>query len=279
MIWRPCDPTDRDALLALTREPMGGSVQLVWGLEKLMSPAECSHLQVYAIETEGEVNGCAMAWDWPGGHRYLSGLRFGRNMKSRPSPKFWKQAFECLLHGTDQGWTCIGSANQRARRVLEKSVSWLPNYTPRQKITTWFIPLPSDQANAARCADHQLSGQLTPLDWRHIEIAGGSGITYQLGRFLNKIGLPGIPQPRQAIRVADYQPSPSSTPRQIRDELKQISGFDGLVVILPEGAELQKQWSLAAPRLSWTWHSTLYSLNWTSSAKLSPVPPWKGFWL
>lgn len=280
MNWRAChDPNEREQVLRLTREPMGGKVKLVWGLETLRCPPECEHLRVYAIETQSGITGCAMAWDWPGGQRYLNGLRFGSAMSSRPRPRFWKAAFESLLEGTDHGWTSIGRENERARRVLESDASWLPRYSPRQAVTTWFVPLPRVQAEtpASDALDRQLG--ITPLDWRHVAVASGSGLAYRVGRCLHCLGRPGIAGPGQGLRIGDYRPPPGASSRVVRSQVAAAIGYDGLIVVLPEDSEAALTWRAAAPRLVWKWHSTLYSLSWQRKAPLPPVPEWKGFWL
>lgn len=277
MIWRECQDSDREAFLRLTREPMGGKVQLVWGLDELRCPPECENLRAYVIETSAGIVGCSMAWDWPGGHRYLSGLRLSREMKSRPRPKFTKAAFEAALTGVDHGWTSIGAGNERARGVLERDVSWMPCYTPRQAISTWFVPLPRSQAEGARDENNAL--EITPFDWRHIAVASGSGMAYRAGRILNMLGRPGIAKPGQRMRIGGFRPSLDSTPNEIRKQLSEVRGFDGLVVVLPTDSDLVKHWHKAMPRLTWEWQSTLYSISWRRDAALPTIPEWKGFWL
>jgi|GEM_PF-2907670 len=277
MIWRECQDTDREAILRLTREPMGGKIRLVWGLDTLRCPPECKDLRAYVIETAAGVTGCSMAWDWPGGHRYLSGLRLGSEMKSRPGSKFTKAAYESQLTGADHGWASIGNGNERVRRIMERDVSWLPLHTPRQAITTWFVPLPPSQAKGSQNENQAL--EITPLDWRHIAVASGSGLAYRAGRILNMLGRPGIAKPGHPMRIGDFRPSLDSKPNQIRSQLSQIRGFDGLVVVLPKESDSAKHWRKAMPRLTWEWQSTLYSISWRRDASPPAIPEWKGFWL
>ena len=76
MIWRPARAEDSSAILSISREPMNGKIQLVWGLDKLEAPRTCNDLQVFVIEDDGKVQATAFSWLWPSGDRYLSGLRF-----------------------------------------------------------------------------------------------------------------------------------------------------------------------------------------------------------
>lgn len=280
MNWRECrDQAEQEQVIRLTREPMGGKIKLTWGLETLRCPPECDQLRVYAVGSEVEITACALAWDWPGRQRYLTGLRIGRAMTGRPRPRLWKSAFESLLANTDHAWTCIGQDNGRARRVLESDAPWLPRYTPREAITTWFVPLPRGQARAtdSGALDEQLG--ITPLDWRHVAVASGSGLDYRLGRCLHRLGLPGIIGPGQRMRLGDYRPAPGVSPRFIRSQLASANGYDGLVVVLPTDSEAASVWRAAAPRLVWKWPTTLYSVSWHRDARLPPVPEWKGSWL
>ncbi|TVP77234.1 MAG: hypothetical protein EA353_10760 [Puniceicoccaceae bacterium] len=280
MNWRECrDQTEREQIIRLTCEPMEGRIQLIWGLETLRCPPECEQLRAYAIETKTDITGCAMAWDWPGAQRYLNGLRFGRAMPGRPRPHFWKTAFESLLDGADYGWTSIGLKNKRARKILESGVSWLPQYKPRQMISTWFVPLPRVQAHAPASPALDQSLGITPLDWRHVAIAAGSGLAYRCGRALHRMGRPGIPAPGHRIRVGDYRPPPEASPRKIQKDLAEVKGYDGLIIVLPDDSRAASIWRKAAPKLAWAWQSMLYTVAWQRSTALPPVPAWKGFWL
>ncbi len=280
MKWRECrNQTDREQVLRLTREPMGGKVKLIWGLETLCCPPECEHLRVYAVKTESGISGCAMAWDWPGGHHYLNGLRLSHDMASRPRPEFWKAAFESLLTDATHSWTSIGRENVRARRILESDVSWLPRYTARQSITTWFVPLPRSQTHHKNSVEHDRQLGITPLDGRHVAVASGSGFAYWLGRSLHRMGFRGITGPGQQIRIGDFRPPPNASTGVIRKHLAAASGYDGLVIVLPEDSEAAAAWRAAAPRLVWQWQSTLYSVSWHRESLLPPIPEWKGYWL
>jgi len=278
MIWRACTPADTDAVLRLTREPMGGKIRLAWGLERLESPPDCEHLRAYLVEDRDAVVACAMSWDWPGGHRYLGGLRFADDYRARPRPKFWKQAFETLLDGTDHAWTCIGAGNTRARRLLESGASWLPTYYPRQTVTTWFIPLPQTRRNGAPPATRD-TDPVRPLDWRHAAIAAGGGAAYRFGRLLFAAGMPGVPPPYRRIRLAEFRPAPEADARSVRAQLEAARGYDALIVVLPDDSREASVFRRAAPRFAWTWRSTLYSVNRNAGGPLPQVPNWRGSWL
>ena len=279
MIWRRSFGSDQAALLSLSKDPMGGKVRLIWGFRKLRAPEGCDKFRAYAIEREGKVAGCAFSWDWPGGHRYLSGLRFGGEMATRPRPAYWKHAFESLLENVSCAWTSIGRENRRARRILESGVKWLPRYEPRQKITTWFVPLGARQAKAGAGSFASANPALQVADWRYVAIASGKGWGYRAGRFFNACGLRGIPRPNRPIRIGYYHPSPGQSIHDMRNVCHNARGIDGIVVVLPDDSELGRRWEAAAPRMSWKWFSTLYSVSWNRNQPLPEVPQWKGLWL
>lgn len=279
MIWRECTPALEKDFLQLTREPMGGEIPLVWGLETFRCPRDCHHFQPYLIQTDQGLDGCAMAWDWPGGHRYLSGLRFRDGMRARPRPAFWRTAFESLLAGVDYGWTSVGRDNHRARRVLESGAPWLPTYQPRQAISTWFVPLPSRQSNRQSESVVDADSRLTLLDWRRVAVHSGTGFRYWMGRMLHRLGRPGIPPPGTRMEIAHLQPSVGDSVTDLGSHLRALRELDGIVVVLPTDSEEAQLWRQAAPRTTWEWHSTLYSVSWTDGAPVPPVPVWKGYWL
>lgn len=280
MIWRRClGAEDQNALLRLSRAPMAGKVELIWGFSKLQAPTDCDNFNAHAIECNGTVAGCALSWDWPEGKRYLSGLRFGDAMSARPRPAFWRTAFESLLENVSFAWTSIGQQNERARRMLESGVKGLPRYQPRQSITTWFVPLNVKRADAtsSRRLDEELG--LEAADWRHVAIASGKGWAYRAGRLWDIFGLPGIPEPKRPIRVAYYHPSPQQDIRAMRTVWWEAKGYDGIVVVLPDSSNRARRWTAAAPRMSWKWRSTLYTVSWRHDLPAPEVPPWKGLWL
>jgi len=279
MIWRPCTPADEAAVLRLTREPMAGRIRLAWGLDQLRCPPECDRLRTYVVEDEGRVVACAMAWDWPGGQRYLSGLRFAPDFHRRPRPAFWRRAFETLLDGAGHAWTSIGKTNRRARRLLESGASWLPGYIPRQPLTTWFIPLARHRRRADPSTDLDLELGVEPLSWRHAEIVAGDGAAYRTGRLLDAFGLPGVPTPGRPMRLAEFQPRADACASSIRRRLRAARGHDGLVVVLPDGTARARHFREAAPWLAWTWHSTLFSVVTDRNSPLPEIPDWKGAWL
>lgn len=280
MNWREWDKnTDQKTLLNISREPMQGAVSLRWGLTELRCPPECNNLRGYAIETKGEITGSAMTWDWPDGSRYLSGLRFSQKMPTRPTPSFWKHAFTSILEGVDYAWTSIGADNKLARQILESNLSCLPRYHSRQEITTWFIPLSKKQREATGSMSLNQDLQLIPAHWRYVAIASGSGFFYHVGRLLNQLGRPGIPKPESKIRIAYVHPSESSKSFSLRQACRQAQGFDGLVIVLPQNSELAERWTEVAPRASWNWKSTLYSVSWKRDRTAPPIPNWKGAWL
>lgn len=279
MIWRKSTDTDKDALLRISQEPMAGKVRLIWGLSELRAPTHCNDFRTYTIETEGHITGCALSWNWPTASRYLSGLRFAPEMTGRPTPTFWKRAFTTMLEGVDLAWTSVGEDNQRAKRMLTSGVKWLPNYTPQQKITTWFIPLSANQRQAKPNATLDQELGIEPADWRHVAIASGSGSAYRLGRMLHMLRQPGVAAPHSRIRIGYLQPSNYQSITEMRQIIRNAYGYDGLVVILPEASELAYRWSEAAPKMTWRWHSTLYSVSWDTELAQSPTPEWKGIWL
>ncbi len=274
MIWREATLNDTNSVLELTREPMGGGIQLIWGLNELRAPNGCDHFKAHCIETQNEVAGCVLSWNWPDDSRYLGGLRFGQNMPTRPRPRFWKNAFESLLSGVNYAWTCIGAENHRARRMLESDVNWLPTYTRRQKITTWFIPIAS---NRRHCASKN-----QPIDeahWRHVAVASGKGLSYRIGRAMDRVGLPGVPAPMKPIRLAYYHPTTVEDIQLQRKLLNQINGYDAVIVVLPTDSQRAKQWAKVVPRIHWKWSSALYTVSWNKLSTDPKIPNWKGLWL
>lgn len=279
MIWRRCTEADTNAILRISREPMGGTVRLAWGFSELRSPVDCENFRAYAVETEHGVTGCALGWDWPGGSRYLSGLRFGREMRTRPRPAFWTRAFKSILEGVSHGWTSIGAENLRARKILESGAKWLPRYEPRQKITTSFVPLAARQAGLPRSPEFEAQLGLQAAAWRHLAIVSGEGCAYRIGRLLNKAGCPGIPAPNRPIRIAYYHPSHEASVPEMRRVWREATGYDGIVVVIPEGSGRARRLAEAVPRRAWKWASILYSVSWKDQQPPPAIPDWKGIWL
>lgn len=253
---------------------MGGDIQLIWGLNEFRAPDGCDKFKAHCIQIQDTVSGCVLSWNWPDGNRYLGGLRFGKKMPTRPRPRFWKHAFESLLDGVEFAWTCIGTENHRARRILESDVSWLPNYTKHQDITTWFVPLPHRRRNTSATAQ-----SVETANWRHVAIASGKGLPYQIGRAMHQIGLPGIPPTLKALRLAYYQPEESVTAEAQKKLLKNLCGYDALIVVLPSNSERAKQWQAIVPRIHWKWSSALYTVSWRKRSAAPDIPNWKGLWL
>ena len=272
MIWRESTVHDSEAILQLTREPMGGDIQLIWGLSELRAPDECHNFKAYCIETEGTVTGCTLSWDWPDQSRYIGGLRFGSNMANRPRPRFWKEAFESMLDGVDYAWTCIGAENNRARRMLESKFKWLPHYNKRQEITTWFVPLAKKRRNTAP----KKNDTIQIADWRHVAIASGKGISYRIGRAMQCLSFPGVPEPMQSLRLAYHQPSDHASQSVA---LKEVAGFDALILVLPTDSAAARHWQTVVPRIHWKWSSALYSVSWNRELAPPEIPNWKGIWL
>jgi len=279
MRWRPCKPADEAEFLCLTQEPMDGRIRLAWGLDQLRCPPGCDRFQAYVIEDEGRLVACAMAWDWPGGHRYLGGLRFAPDYGKRPRSRFWRNAFEDLLDGVDHAWTSIGKANTRARHLLESKAPWLPIYRPRQDLTSWFIPLSRSRREGKRPAETDADPGIAPLDGRFAAVRSGSGLAYRAGRLLHALGLPGISPAGRRMRLAEYRPADGIDVGTIREQLRAARGFDGLVVVLPEDSARSANFRRAVPRLAWTWESTLYSIGFDNEAPPPEIPDWKGSWL
>lgn len=279
MRWRKASPEDTAALIKLSREPMDGRVQLIWGFEALQAPVDCSDFTAYAVEEDETIRGMACSWLWPNGDRYLSGLRYAVDFQQRPRPIFWKQAYQDMLADVSHAWTCIGKENTRARRILESDVSWLPHYQARQEIRTWFVPLSRSQANTPKSEELETSMHLKTSDWRHVAIASGTGLAYRTGRLSHQLGFPGIPPSGRRMRIAYYAPTAEPAPEEIRRSLSGIHGYDGLVVVLPKDSDAAKRWEVNRPRLAWTWDSTLYAVSWDKSALGETLPEWKGLWL
>ncbi len=279
MKWRRCAVEDEQAILRLSREPMAGRINLVWGLTRLCCPKGCNSLKAYAVVSDNEITGCALGWDWPDGNRYLNGLRFSRSMNTRPTPAFWRKGFDSLMEGTDHAWTSVGIENHRARQILESGVRCIPCYRPRQKITTWFTPLSPNRANDDSAPELNKQLGIEAADWRQVLIPSGQGLAYRFGRLFNRLGCPGIPPPRQKIHLGYYTPSQNATVRDMRRIFRQIRGYDGLIISLPSDSREARITERALPRITWKWHSLLYSVSWDRNLSLPEIPRWKGIWM
>lgn len=258
MIWRPITPAGTESVLRLTREPMPGSLQLVWGLRKLCAPPGCRDLRVYVVEAEGEVVATAMTWVWPDGGRYLGGLRFSSSMRGRPGRDLWKQGYQEAMKGVDFAWTSIGRDNQNTRRLLERNADWLPTYLPRLELSTGYIPL---RRGYGRTSEAELGKRgLIPLTHRHAALSGGSGLYYHLARLCRLVP----PVGKELQLLAATQPLAT----------KDLRGYDGLIIVYPTATPPP-----GLPRLRATWHSTLYQVQWDRDVPLAPLPQIHGAWL
>jgi len=255
--WRPATPADTEALLQLSREPMPGNIQLVWGFRTLAAPPGCSDLRVFLAETNGQPLALAMTWVWPGGARYLASLRLSSAMRGRPGREHWTQGYRDVLDGTDFAWTSIGRDNLPARRLLERGASWLPRYVPRLDLTTWFLPLPRGTGHTPG-AELAARG-LTPRPHRHAAIVGGHGFSYAIARALRL-----LPPPGQELRLLS-----ATTPVSTRD----LRGYDGLLVVFPADKAPHP------PFRCGTWHSTIYQVQWNPDLPPAPLPALEAAWL
>ncbi len=258
MIWRPATSADTAAILRLTRVPMPGPLQLVWGLTDLVPPPGCSQLQVYVVEAEGDLHACAMTWAWPDGSRYLSGLRVSAALHSRPQRQLWQRAYRDVLAGTDFAWTSIGRDNHSARRLLERGLEWLPEYRPRCELVTCYIPL---RRGTGLTPDTELaSRELVPLVHRHAALVGGSGAAYRMARIFRL-----LPPPGQTLRLlAAARPVPTA----------DVRGYDGLIMVFPANQKRPRM-----PLRHATWRTRLYQVQWDRDLASAPIPVIHGAWL
>jgi hypothetical protein len=272
MIWREATSLDHPAVLTLSRVPMPGKIRMIWGLERVEAPPECGNLRVFVLEKESEVFGTAMIWDWPGGHRYLGGLRFSPRLTGRPPRSLWTRGYEAGLAGCEHAWTCIGSENTPARRLLLSGRRWLPRYTPRQEIRSWFIPLSTRHRRGNFVVPAHRAGELQTDDRRFAAIASGCGPAFCLGRLSHTLGLPGLPPPGRRLRIAHV----GMDPEQFTRSLRGLKGLDGLIVVVPKDSSLARRWKTVIPRHAAIWDSTLYSVTWAPDRPLPEIPHWKG---
>ncbi len=281
MILRDAAPADAPAVVTLSRLPMPGKIALIWGLHSLMPPPECTGLHTVVVDRNGTVVAAGMSWDWPNGHRYLGGLRLAPNLRGRLPRSLWTRGYEAGLSGAEHAWTCIGAENVPARRLLlsrpstHHRRSWLPCYTPRQEIRSWFVPLPARNRRGRLDASDFIRIGLRPDGHRYAAISAGHGALYRIARVAYACGLPGLPPPRHRIRIAHAEMSPESFPASLR----RAKGLDGVILTVPRDCPEAQRWRRSLPRSSIAWESTLYSVHWDPDAALPPVPPWKGVWL
>lgn len=281
MMLRDATPADAPAVLQLSRLPMPGKIALVWGLRSLTPPPQCTRLRTVVVDRNGKVAAAAMSWDWPNGHRYLGGLRLAPELRGRLPRRLWTQGYEAGLSGVEHAWTCIGAENTSARRLLLSRSSdrhegaWLPCYTPRQEIRSWFVPLPARHRRGRLEEADGISMGLRPDGHRYAAIAAGRGAVYRCARLAYACGLPGLPPPRRRIRIAHAEMSPDSFAASLRG----AKGLDGLILTVPRDGPPAERWQRILPRHAAVWDSTLYSVHWDPDAALPPVPPWKGAWL
>lgn len=256
MKWRPAEAADTEQILRLHRRPMPGKVSLVWGLTELTAPPGCSNLRVFVVEEAGEVFATAMTWDWLNGDRYLAGLRFSEGMSSRPGRRMWTRGYREVLDGVDFAWTSVGRDNAPARRLLERGASWLPVYTPRLQVRSWFRPL---RRGKGRTPDEELQARgLTPLSHRLMILHSGG----RLARFARVLGC--LPPAGEPLRLL-Y--APQSVPT------RDLRGFDGLIRVFPADQ---------APRTPpgcGVWDSILYQVHWNPACAPASIPAFEGAWL
>jgi len=270
VIWRDLQSADLDQALKLSRTPMGGTIQTSWGFREFRCPNGCSDLLVGVVESNTRVVGMAMRWRWPDGSPYLSGLRVAPDLNTKPPRSIWTQAYQTLLKDREVAWTTVGEENRRARRLLEKGCTWLPRYIPRMSLTTVCAPLAASQRR--KPAGHTLNRcGVEVADHRRLEIPGGKGLGYRVGRWSYRLGRPGIPPPGVPIRLGFLEPKGPEPLTVFSDVLSQIHGLDALAMVLP--GEIEKT------SLHWnSWKSILYQVHWTDKQEVS-IPEWKGIWL
>lgn len=283
MIWRDAQADEGPAIVALSREPMPGRIQLIWGLATLAPPAACTCFRVYVLEDEGRIIGTAMTWDWPGGHRYLAGLRFAADLKARPPRALWTEGYRTVLEGCTHAWTSIGADNHRTRRLLLSGRPWLPAYRPCQALRSWYIPLPARNRRPANADQISINDDCIDASQRYVAVAAGRGVFFRAARLAYELGLPGWPRARTRIRIAHVNvffqhPSDEEVDR-IRTIVHSARGIDGLVLTLPAESALAHDWARCAPAYCPTWDSTLFSVTWSPEVPLPELPAWKGAWL
>ncbi len=279
----PLRDCDESAILNIMQEPMKGNISWSFGFTDLSAPPECSELDGFGIEVDGDLMGCFLRWNWPNGDRYLAGLRFSHGMPVRPTPRFWKLGFERILDGVAYAWTSIGADNQKARKMLEHEASWLPNYYPCQGITTWFIPSRSNSSNGKDVAGMSGPIELVPGDFRYVAVSSGSGMTYYIGRMLHLTGFRGIPPPGERIHIAYVKvregiPAPEAS-QALSKLCASAHGYDGLVIAAPSDAEFAIEWEKSAPGYAWKWLSQLYCVSWDKLDTVPTIPRWNAWWL
>lgn len=287
MIFREATPADHPALLRLSRIPMPGNIQMIWGLQRMEPPPECGNLRAFVLDHSGEVLATSMCWDWPDGQRYLGGLRLHPQLRGRVPRSFWTQGYEAGLDGTAHAWTCIGAENTPARRLLLSSHNpsrnpscthrraWLPCYSPRQELRSWFVPLPARNRRGKLTETESTGMGLRPDDRRYAAVHTGYGPQYRLARLSHLLGLPGLPRPHHRIRIAHAE----MPPEDFAPCRRRAKGLDGLIITVPGGGALAERWRQVVPFYASVWDSTLYSVHWDPDAPLPAIPAWKGSWL